>query len=188
MLFISLNRVYSSSYNRNNDDCKQSRVELYIDMDITVSDPKQFTQYNLQNTNKNSILCNTSNQEGCSCAKQIFVHRPLVFSGSICTSLPLISLTDVNAGFPAYSCCGACVEDWLLPPPPSISRDTEMGALPRKRLRMSTRPRLCTNESISLTEMALCERRAGRRGRTCSPKELCSTADIGRGGHLTMAV
>ena len=63
MLFISLNRVYSPSYNRNNDDCKQSRVELYIDMDITVSDPKQFTQYNLQKKSKNSILCNTSNQE-----------------------------------------------------------------------------------------------------------------------------
>lgn len=64
-------------------------------------------------------------------------YKPLVFSGSISTSVPFTSLTVSNAGLPPYS----CPPDWELPP--SSSLETAMGWFPRNRLRMSTIPRLC---------------------------------------------
>jgi hypothetical protein len=72
-----------------------------------------------------------------------FFHNPLVFSGSIwfSGSTPDLSFTGSNAGFPPYN--------WAPPtwpacsgPPPSSSWLTLIGWLPRKRLRMSTMPRL----------------------------------------------
>ena len=139
MLFISLSEHTLQVHYKHNDNY-HLRVEVYIDMDITVSNFRiVYTIYKIRI--KTPSHANLSIQaRRCACAVYQKTHRPRVFSGSICTSFPLISLTDVNAGLPAYNCCGACVE--FCPPPPSISRDTEMGALPRKRLRMSTRPRL----------------------------------------------
>lgn len=75
-------------------------------------------------------------------------HSPLVFSGSIwfSGSSPVRSFTGSNAGFPPYNCPPlpfAPVIFWPCPgPPPSSSWLTLMGWLPRKRLRMSTMPRL----------------------------------------------
>ena len=70
------------------------------------------------------------------------LHSPLVFSGSICTSSPLISLIGSNAGLPAYNWLG------MVDFPPSNSLETDMGALPRKRLRISTSPRLYRKKKL----------------------------------------
>lgn len=64
-------------------------------------------------------------------------YNPLVFSGSILTSSPLISLTDSNAGLPAYNCC-CCLLDCAS----STSWVTPSGLFPRNRLRISIIPRL----------------------------------------------
>ena len=77
---------------------------------------------------------------------QISFYRPLVFSGSICTSSPLTPLTVWYAGCPAYSCPPEELPDF-----PSISLDSEMGWLPRKRLRISIIPRLCRRPSAMIS-------------------------------------
>ena len=64
-------------------------------------------------------------------------YNPLVFSGSILTSSPLISLTVSNAGLPAYNCC-CCWLDCAS----STSWVTPSGLFPRNRLRISIIPRL----------------------------------------------
>lgn len=64
-------------------------------------------------------------------------YNPLVFSGSILTSSPLISFTDSNAGLPAYNCC-CCRLDCAS----STSWVTPSGLFPRNRLRISIIPRL----------------------------------------------
>ena len=78
-------------------------------------------------------------------------YSPLDSLKSILTSSPLLSFTVSKAGFPPYSCDGFFVgSDSIVCPgastfpsvPASSSMDVETGWLPRKRLRISTIPRL----------------------------------------------